>query len=386
MNTNAVSHVIVLDEHDSHPPFSGAENHLLTLLRGQVAAGQDIELIAVVFRLGPALRATFDELRALGITVTIVRTWWKTPGRLSACVNIPQVMLSLRNLARRRRERIWHSHLFLTDRLAVPAAWSARHRRIVTSIHNNPPSLGAGFLRLQYSALRRLTSRYIAITESVRDLLVNQTGLPADQVQVVHYGLEPPGPERTRAQLRAEYAIPDDRFVLGFVGRLTPQKDLPTLMRALREVPDVHAVIVGFGKLEDELHEQVRTLGLQNVQFLGHQPNGPELMRAFDVFCLPSVWEGLGLVLLEAMLREVPIIGSRAGAIPEVLGHGEYGLLFDAGQTEQLVDRIRHAAAHPDQMQALGQRALAYVNENFTVAAMTRNTQNVYAHVNGHTD
>jgi glycosyltransferase involved in cell wall biosynthesis len=374
----AVSHVLVLDEDPSHPPFSGAENHLFTLIRGQVAAGTDVELILLVCRLGSAIEQKIADLRAAGVTVTVVRTWLTPPSRLTACINIPQLILALRGLLRRRRDRIVHTHLFLTDRLAVLAARAAGHRRVVTSIHNNPPQLGRGFLRRQYQTLRHFTARYIAISDSVRDLLVHGTGLPPEQIHVVRYGLEPPGDERSCAQLRHDYDIPTDRFVLGFVGRLTAQKDLPTLLRALRELPEIHCVIVGFGELETELHARARELGLSNVQFLGHQPNGPELMRAFDVFCLPSVWEGLGLVLLEAMLRGVPIIGSRSGAIPEILGQGEYGLLFDAGDTAQLVDRVCHAAADRVELQEMAERALDYARETFTVQAMTARTQAVY--------
>lgn len=376
--STAVSHVIILDEDPSHPPLSGAENHLLTLIRGQRAANVDVELIVVLFRMGPVLEKRLEELREIGVTVTVIRTWLEKPGRFTALFNVPQIITSLRNMLRNRRERIVHTHLFLTDRLAVPAARLAGHRRVMTSIHNSTPQLGQGFLRRQYRWLEGMTSQYIAISSAVRDRLVNETGLTPERVHVVHYGLEPPGEERDCETLRQLHDIPADRFVVGFVGRLTEAKNLPLFLQALQKLPQIHAVIVGFGELEDKLHAQAKQLGLSNVQFLGHQPNGPELMRAFDVFCLPSAWEGLGLVLLEAMLRNVPLIGSTAGAIPEILNHGEYGLLFESGNLEQLVDRIRCAAENSDQLRATADNARTYALERFTVEAMVKRTQAVY--------
>jgi glycosyltransferase involved in cell wall biosynthesis len=101
-------------------------------------------------------------------------------------------------------------------------------------------------------------------------------------------------------------------------------------------------------------------------------------MPAFDLLCLPSQHEGLGLVLVEAMLRQVPVAGSRAGAIPEILGNGEYGLLFEAGDPGALAATLEAAADDNRGLAERAERALAHARETFSVETMTRRTLAVY--------
>jgi len=169
-----------------------------------------------------------------------------------------------------------------------------------------------------------------------------------------------------------------DRFVVGFVGRLAPQKNVPLLVAALKQLPDVHGVIVGDGEQRKELQALANAGGTQNIQFLGHQPNAADLMPAFDVLCLPSRFEGLGLVLVEAMLRRVGVIGSQAGAIPEILGEGRYGLLFPSGDAAGLIQAIQFAQRERAYMADMAERAFEYAQRTFSVETMTRQTLEVY--------
>jgi glycosyltransferase involved in cell wall biosynthesis len=220
--------------------------------------------------------------------------------------------------------------------------------------------------------------RYIAITDRVARYYGAMAGVAADKIDRVYYGLDLSAPARSRAELRAAHGIPTDRFVVGFVGRLTPQKNLHRFLDAVATLPDVHAVLVGEGELGYELRRRAATL--PNVQFLGYQPNGAELISAFDLFCLPSLFEGLGLVLVEAMQLGIPIVASTAGAIPEVLGDGRFGRLVDPESTEQLAAALRRAACAgtpPDALEA----ARRYARARFSVPAMVDGTLETYARV-----
>ncbi|MBV5323520.1 glycosyltransferase family 4 protein, partial [bacterium] len=148
------------------------------------------------------------------------------------------------------------------------------------------------------------------------------------------------------------------------------------LIEAARRLPEAHCVIVGDGELRDELHQQAK--GLPNVQFLGYQPNGYELIPGFDLFCLPSRFEGLGLVLIEAMLQGTPITGSRAGAIPEILGNGEYGLLFDSNDLDGLVSSIQYAMNNRSLIRTTAVHARQYAQDTFSVKKMIDQTIQVY--------
>ena len=120
-------------------------------------------------------------------------------------------------------------------------------------------------------------------------------------------------------------------FVVGTIGRLVPQKDFPTLLRAfslvLHEKPNASLVIIGDGAEKDALSELAQNLSIANKVFwVGKTSNVYAYLSRMDVFVLSSIYEGFGLVLVEAMVGGVPIVASRNSAIPEVLGDNHPGL------------------------------------------------------------
>jgi glycosyltransferase involved in cell wall biosynthesis len=160
---------------------------------------------------------------------------------------------------------------------------------------------------------------------------------------------------------------------VGYIGRLSEQKNVPILLQAARRLQQSQFVLIGTGDLEAQL--EASAADLPNVRFLGYLPEAHALLPAFDALCLPSKWEGLGLVLVEAMWCNVPIVGSAAGAIPEMLGDGDYGLLFDPDDVQSLVTALQ---AVPQRGAALAQRARADVGTRFGVPAMVERTLAVY--------
>ncbi len=361
----SVIHLITLDEISGRATFSGAESHLFILLPALAAAGWRVELALLVRNDGPAIAAKTRELQAAGIAVTAFR-YRRFPD--------PACLAALTGHLRARRDWIVHTHLDDADGMGKLAARLAGGRIVIATVHNDEP----GHLRLKWrlllTFLDRLTTHYIAISEAVRRHLVERERVLAEKVTVVPYGVPEPARVEARAELRARLGLPADRRIVGFVGRLTAQKNLGVLLAAMAQLPEMVCVLIGGGELRGALEQQAA--GLDNVRFLGYRPEAAALMPAFDVFCLPSRWEGLGLVLVEAMLRRVPIVGSRAGAIPEVLGQGRYGLLFEPDDVAGLVNALRAA---PEAGQALIEPAWEHARSTYTVAGMVRQTLAVYA-------
>ena len=275
-----------------------------------------------------------------------------------------------------RRGSVFHTHLDNADYFARLSAWLAGCRRLVSSNHNNEPHYAKPYWKLKLRLTDRCNGRYIAISELIRRYLIDTVGLPADKITTVLYGAAA-RPPRPKADLRAALGLPPEAFIVGFVGRLEPQKNLPVLLEAVRGLGDVHVALVGAGTLDAEL--KALAAGNANVHFLGYRPEAADLIPAFDLFCLPSRWEGLGLVLIESMLRKVPIVGSTAGAIPEILGGGAYGLLFDPERPAELKERILRAQSDPAGMARLAEAALLHARAEFTVEGMVRRTSEVYA-------
>jgi glycosyltransferase involved in cell wall biosynthesis len=202
-------------------------------------------------------------------------------------------------------------------------------------------TLAVGRARRTYS---RRIGAYLALTEFQRDLLV-QGGLPAAKIQVVPNFLEPdPG-------------VGDDpRSGFLFVGRLSEEKGLPTLVRAAALVPGTIRV-AGEGPLTP-LVQAASQKGDLNV--LGHLDKAAVLdqLRGATAMVLPSVWfEGLPVSVLEAYATGTPVIASRIGSLAEVVMDGVTGLLATPGDASDLADRLRWASQHPAEMRQMGSNA-----------------------------
>lgn len=145
-----------------------------------------------------------------------------------------------------------------------------------------------------------------------------------------------------------------------FVGRLSEEKGIETLLRATASVDEIPLKIVGQGPLRGSVVEAATQTGKRNVAYLGRVPRERvfDLLRGSSALLFPSEWyEGFPLVLLEAFACGTPVIASRLGAAQEIVEEGRTGLLFEPGNSEDLARRMSWAAAHPDQMRAMGRRA-----------------------------
>jgi glycosyltransferase involved in cell wall biosynthesis len=259
--------------------------------------------------------------------------------------------------------------------MQVIAARIAGCRRLVMTIHNDEPTYLRAIARMWFGRLAAWDVQFVAITDHLQQYLVRSVGVRPSSVTTIKYGVPKP-PDRPVS--RSAIGLADADFVVGFVGRLTSQKNVQLLIRAMALRPNMKCVIVGDGKLKDELVQLAADLGCSNVMFLGARADAASLMPLFDVLCLPSIWEGLGLVLLEAMHQEVPIVAGRSGAIPEVLDGGRCGLLIDPSHVMSLVDgldTIRNDAARRGE---LVRAAHSYVLDSYGVARMGDQTCRLY--------
>jgi len=211
-------------------------------------------------------------------------------------------------------------------------------------------------------------------------------GLEERRVQTIHYGIDARqfdhGPSAQAASLRLHWGISPDDIAIGFVGRLVPQKDIITLIRGFAlfaaTFPRTKLVIVGSGPLEEQLREEATALGISpRVVWAGFCDNITTVMRAFDIFALTSAYEGLGLVLLEAMASGLPVVATRAGAIPEVVVDGETGVLVAPGRPNELVAAFHDLSDSSLRVQ-LGAAGRARGMREFTLEKMYRETDAVY--------
>jgi glycosyltransferase involved in cell wall biosynthesis len=234
----------------------------------------------------------------------------------------PRALLSTYKLLKRWRPDLVHTHGGTAGFFGRAASFLARVKAVVHTYHgihylHYPQSFQRWIFLRADRLLLRLTDRLICVAESDREIGLRVGVVARDRCVVIHNGIDtslytPRPKERTGAGRR-----------IGTIGRLHAQKGQEFLLRALPEVlrehPDVRCEIIGEGEIRGELEDLAKSLGIQkSVDFLGERTDIPELLCSLDVFVLPSLWEGLPLVLLEAMASGIPVVATVVDGVREI--------------------------------------------------------------------
>jgi len=225
------------------------------------------------------------------------------------------------------------------------------------------PRLQRHYLTMMSRRSCRRARRVITISESGRQDVHQFFGIPLEKISVVYPGVDAvykPLPADEVTAFRQEKQLPE-RFLL-HVGTLQPRKNIPTLLEAFARVDDqsLHLLLVGGkGWLFDEIFRRVEQLGIQKrVHFTGYVPDGelPLWYNAATAFVFPSVYEGFGMPVVEAMACGTPVIASNASSIPEAAG--EAAQLFAPQDVDGLVEAITAVIQSPPLQQEMRQKGL----------------------------
>lgn len=230
---------------------------------------------------------------------------------------------------------------------------------------------------------RRLYARWrrdrltllLGVSDAVRnDMRTALPSFPTEQIETLYNHIDSSSLQSRQysaAEARAKLGLAAEDFVIANVGRLHPDKDQATLLRAFArcadQLPQALLLIIGAGRLEAELKREAEHLGIQHrVRFAGVVPEAPRYFRAFDLFVLSSDYEPFGMVLLEAMVAGVPLIATRCGGAQEVVG--DAGGLFDVGDDQALAElMVRFLGLLPAErerlVQAMNQRLQQYFSD-----------------------
>ncbi len=349
----------------------GGERQVLALARGLVGRGHVAEL--AVQPEGELARRAGEA----GLTVHPIRFRHEFD---------PIALVRLSLLLRRGSYDLLHMHTGRAHTLGVQAAALAGtsgrivSRRVISPIDRN---------RLRRSKYRRGVDRYIAISEAVKRTLV-EGGVRPDRVAVVRSCVDV---ERfahaadRAAEYRREFDIPKGANVVGSVGALVPPKGYEHLIEAipgvLAEEPDTRFLLVGDGESRAGLEQQAARLGLgpDSLRFVGWREDVPELLRFFDLFVSSSVAEGLGTAVVEALAAGTPAVVTDAGGLPEIVDHGETGLVVRAGDPRPLTEALVRALRDAELRARIVQLGPERVRERFSPDSMVDGTLAVYRQV-----
>jgi glycosyltransferase involved in cell wall biosynthesis len=295
----------------------------------------------------------------------------------------------LRDLFRQFNPDIAHAHMppaELYTRLALLLSGTAQPPLIISK-HNDEPfyrGFGQGLVG-RWAADR--ADRLIAISDALNCYTREKLRLSADKVVTVHYGIDSAPYHDVAieevAALREAWGIPPQAWLIGTVARLAPQKALHVMLQAYAQYRVIatrssRLVVVGCGPLEAELKVLAVRLGIADeIVWAGFREDIPVVMNAFDAFALTSLYEGFGLVLLEAMAAARPVVATAVSAIPEVVKDGETGILCHAGDFEKLA-RAFNQLEKDRQRTRMGAAGRRRVEKKFTLVRMAETTLGVY--------
>lgn len=189
-----------------------------------------------------------------------------------------------------------------------------------------------------------------------------------------------------RKSLRKELNIPADAFVFSFIGRTTIQKNPLGLIKAFKRIKEVNPkallLMVGDGELKEAAVQLVKELGLENhVVFEGFRSDVADILFSSDVYCLPSLWEGFPIGLLEAMAMAKPVIATKVDGSSEIIHHKKNGLLIEPQRDEVLTGAMLELMNNEALRNELGKAARQTVTNNFDVCKMTRQIENIYTNI-----
>jgi len=357
--------------------IAGAEQHLLTLLDGLRASNVDARMILLVEPSNP-MENYVQAATARGIPVE--------PMTIGSHVDLT-LHRRLYSALRHMQPDIVHTHLLHADVFGIPAARAARVPIVVTSRHNDNTFRRRFPIRQTNQALWQSVDAGIAISQSLARFCVEVEGAPAEKIHTIYYGLDPErwlvDAKGARVVLRRELGMGRHDLLVGMACRLIEQKGvtygLKAFARVAEEFPAAHIVVAGDGPLREALENQAKWMtAAERVHFLGWRSDVPFLLAALDILLVPSLWEGFGLVLLEAMAQSIPIIASDVSALPEIVIHAETGLLAPPADVEALADALRLLLADKALRRHLGLMGQDRLEQHFGAARMVGETMALY--------
>lgn len=352
--------------------IGGSEKQLLTLCQEQVNNGYKVVIMPI-----KGSNTLESEFQSIGVEIDN-----RFRNRNFVCQYFRALFLT-----KRLSEFVIHVHsakaaLILT---LLPTSFG---RRLVFSKHDSMqfiPQAPKSLSRLLWRWVQLRTSRVLVISEAItHEMNLRKEWINTEKAALSYYGISKDEissiGHADREALRNSWGVSKEDLVIGTVGRLVKEKNhrflLEVFQQLLHEKPKAILVICGYGPLESELRNKIEILDLEsNVRILNDVKNAKEVYVGFDLFVLPSLTEGFGLVLLEAMSAKLPIIAARVGAIPEVLGTN-YGFMFDPTNNEELL-KLLALASESSVRKKIAQETNLRLN-NFTSLAMFNEMDSVY--------
>lgn len=318
------------------------------------------------------------DLRSVGIPVYGL---WRQAGF------DPAIPVKLATHFREQGTQIVHAHqctAWFYSALArllysKPRLLLEEHGRFYPEVENRRRAMANRLL------IRRLTHRFVAVSEDVRARLRRYEGLEGNEIEVIYNGIRRASPlaPDVRGGLRREFGFTPNSFVVGTVGRFDPIKNLPMLVdsfaQASKEIGHLYGLFVGDGPVFAEVRGQIERAGLvDRVHMTGYRPDARTLVQCMDLFILSSFSEGTSMALLEAMAAGIPVVVTDVGGNPEIVRGGLTGWVVPSGDIDTMKAAIVEAASNTEKRTRLAAAGRWRFEERYTFDRMIDDYRKCY--------
>lgn len=295
----------------------------------------------------------------------------------------PKLVLDVRRMIRERQIDVVMTTLFYADVVGALASAISPNKAVFSWETISAPEWLLWHRLWAYRFAIRFCSKVISVSHATAQWLIEKRGVPAKKVTVIPYGVNlEEFKEGRNSTLRQELGIEDGEKVIGVVARLHRQKGHCYLIEAAEQIvahhPNVKFVFAGDGELRLELEQLVERKRLTDrFMFLGFRNDVKELLGVFDVFVLPSLYEGLPNVILEAMACGLPVVATAVDGTVELVDHGKTGYLVEPKSPQALAEKIS-AVLGDANSRSLGEAGRLRVVQEYSLERQVNNFQNLY--------
>ena len=295
-------------------------------------------------------------------------------------------LLALYRLIRRERVDLVQSHLLGSNVYCALAGWLARVP-VAATFHGSVDIVEQERLKgMKFAAINLGAHAIIAVTDSLRDDLLERTPLRSDRLQVIYNGIDTARFQQPKSdRLRRKFGWPDTVRVIGSLGNIRPAKGYDILLQTAAQLgrqSDPYRFLIagqGNGPRYDELLALRSELGLEEVvRFLGFQDDAAEFLANLDLFLSSSISEGLPLSAIQAMVAGVPLVATRVGGYVGLVDDRVTGWLVEPGNSQTLAAGIETVAGDAALRARLAKHARQYAIETFDISVMLGTYQDLY--------
>jgi glycosyltransferase involved in cell wall biosynthesis len=352
--------------------IGGGESHVLDLVKG--LNKEIFEPIVLSFTHGPMV----DQFLNLGIKTHVIETL--KPFNISTYKAVKKIMTDENiDILHAHGTRALSNTLFPAKSLGLPVAYTVHG----WSFHQDQSFPIRRTREISEKYLTNQVDRTISVSNSnQRDGLER---FNMKRSQVINYGidLERFNAKRPLNDIRSELGIREGKTVVGFLVRMTIQKDPFTLIKAIADVAevtrDIQFLFIGDGDLKQQSIDLAAKLGVSDmVTFHPFRTDIPEVLNTFDIYTLPSLWEGLPIGMLEAMAMSKAIVATPVDGSKEAIISGENGILVPCKDHHALAEAILKLHHNKDLRIGFGNAARRTVEERFDLKMMIKNNEELY--------